>query len=247
MGTLRAWRSFPTGPTGRTASSSRSKKIFGPGVPRRVRGPGSRGPGSADGTRARVARARRTARRGGHPRVGLGLDGRDPSRPREVDATRPAPLRPARARRRVRPWRTGCSASRPFQHDGRRSPMRSKVDPNVAACHCGLIQIRVRHLPRTLTSCNCSICRRYGALWAYYKPSSVRVDAPKGALVKYSWNRRIRQYHRCKVCGCVTHYTYRKKRPWVTVGVNASNFEPTAIAAARVRHLDGASTWKFLD
>jgi len=105
---------------------------------------------------------------------------------------------------------------------------REELDPNVATCHCGAVRVHVRKLPRTLTRCDCSICRRYGAVWAYYAASSVRVDAPKGGLAKYSWNRRTREYHRCTTCGCVTHYTYRK-RPQSTVAVNASNFEPTVI------------------
>jgi hypothetical protein len=48
-------------------------------------------------------------------------------------------------------------------------------------------------------------------------------------------------------CGCVTHYKYRKQSDWNTVGVNAVNFDPTVIAAARIRRLDGAKTWKLLD
>jgi hypothetical protein len=86
-----------------------------------------------------------------------------------------------------------------------------------ATCHCGAIRIYVRQMSRTLTSCNCSICRRYGALWAYYAASSVTIEAPKGGLSKYSWNRKIRAYYRCKKCGCVTHYAYRKKRRDTTV------------------------------
>jgi hypothetical protein len=31
------------------------------------------------------------------------------------------------------------------------------------------------------------------------------------------------------------------------MGVNARNFDPRAIESVRVRRLDGASTWKFLD
>lgn len=118
---------------------------------------------------------------------------------------------------------------------------------SVATCHCGQIRVHVRRLPRTLTRCNCSICRRYGALWAYYKPTSVRVEARRGALARYAWRQRIRYYHRCTRCGCVTHYTYRKKRPWNTIGVNAVNFDPALIASARIRTLDGAASWKFLD
>ncbi len=73
-------------------------------------------------------------------------------------------------------------------------------------------KLEVARAPGTLTDCNCSICRRYGALWAYYAASSVKIEAPKGGLSKYSWNRKIRAYYRCKKCGCVTHYAYRKNR-----------------------------------
>jgi hypothetical protein len=116
-----------------------------------------------------------------------------------------------------------------------------------ATCHCGAIRIYVRKISRTLTRCNCSICRRYGALWAYYTASAVTIEAPKGGLSKYSWNRKIRAYYRCKKCGCVTHYAYRKKRRNTTVAVNAVNFEPSALVGVRIRHLDGAASWKFLD
>jgi len=44
-----------------------------------------------------------------------------------------------------------------------------------ASCHCGAVRIEVPSAPETVTSCNCSICRRYGVLWAYYQPQSVRV------------------------------------------------------------------------
>jgi len=126
-------------------------------------------------------------------------------------------------------------------------PKQSTTFRLTAVCHCGTVRIHVRQAPRTLTRCNCSICRRYGALWAYYKPSSVRIEAPPNGLMRYAWNRQIRDYHRCRKCGCVTHYTYRKKNVWNTVGVNASNFDPEIAAAARVRHLDGAKSWKMID
>ena len=116
-----------------------------------------------------------------------------------------------------------------------------------ATCHCGAIRIYVPRIPRTLTSCNCSICRRYGALWAYYLASVVGIEAPKAGLAKYSWNHKIRAYCRCKKCGCVTHYEYRTTRRNPTVAVNAVNFDPAALVGVRIRHLDGATSWKFLD
>ena len=127
---------------------------------------------------------------------------------------------------------------------------RRRTQPQAAiaaTCHCGAIRIYVRRVSRTLTSCNCSICRRYGALWAYYAAGAVRIEAPRGGLSKYSWKRRIRAYYRCRRCGCVTHYRYREKRRDTIVAVNAANFEPAALRGARIRHLNGATSWKFLD
>jgi hypothetical protein len=114
-----------------------------------------------------------------------------------------------------------------------------------ATCHCGAVRIHASRAPRTLTRCNCSICRRYGALWAYFSASSVRVEAAPGALARYAWKRRTRTYFRCNRCGCVTHYKYRKQGAGYPLAVNASNFEPVVLKGARIRRLDGAATWTW--
>jgi hypothetical protein len=114
-----------------------------------------------------------------------------------------------------------------------------------AICHCGRVRILVRQAPRTVTSCNCSICRRYGALWAYYSARSVQIQARKGGLSSYAWRHRVRAYFRCSTCGCITHYQYRKTWGSSTVAINATNFEPQVLKGVRVRKLDGASTWTW--
>lgn len=54
-----------------------------------------------------------------------------------------------------------------------------------ATCHCGAVRVEVPRKPRRLTDCNCSICRRYVGLWAYYKASEVRVTSAPGATRDY--------------------------------------------------------------
>jgi hypothetical protein len=114
-----------------------------------------------------------------------------------------------------------------------------------ATCHCGAVRIHVPRPPRTVTSCNCSICRRYGALWAYYRATTVQIEASKRNLSSYSWRRKVRAFLRCRRCGCVTHYKYRRKWGSDTVAINATNFEPAVLEGARIRRLDGASTWTW--
>jgi hypothetical protein len=115
-----------------------------------------------------------------------------------------------------------------------------------ATCHCGAVKVEVPRKPRTLTSCNCSLCVRYGALWAYYRRGTTRVLAARGATEHYSWGPKNIRFVRCKTCGCVTHYERTsKKAQWGAV--NARGFPLDVLDSIRVRRLDGAKTWKYLD
>ena len=113
-------------------------------------------------------------------------------------------------------------------------------------CHCGAVRIAIARRPRRLTSCNCSICRRYSTLWAYYDRGQVKITARKGGLVGYTWGGKRLRFVRCATCGCVTHWeaVNRARR---RMGINLRNFDPADFAAVRIRRLDGAKTWKFLD
>ena len=114
-------------------------------------------------------------------------------------------------------------------------------------CHCGAVRIELPRRPRSLTNCNCSICRRYGTLWAYYKASEVRVNAAPGATSDYVWGDKSLRFVRCTNCGCVTHWEPTQPKPDSKMGVNARNFEPALLGPVRIRRLDGAATWKYLD
>jgi len=113
------------------------------------------------------------------------------------------------------------------------------------SCHCGAVTIELSRAPSELTSCNCSICRRLGTLWAYYAPADVRIA---GATAAYCWGDKTIDFHRCTTCGCTTHWAPRPGRDGGRMGINARLLAPEVFGAARVRRLDGASDdWKYLD
>ena len=113
-------------------------------------------------------------------------------------------------------------------------------------CHCGAVTVELPSAPEKATDCNCSICRRYGGLWGYYDRSEVKVIARKGALAHYTWGDKYLRNFRCAKCGCVTHWL-PISRAKSRMGVNFRNFDPSIVESTRVRRLDGAKTWKFLD
>ena len=116
-----------------------------------------------------------------------------------------------------------------------------------ASCHCGAVRISIPRAPETLTNCDCSICRRYGTLWAYYSNDEVSIEAAPGATQAYSWSKRYLQFVRCSNCGCVTHWEPIAPIRGARMGVNARNFEPDQLGAVRIRRLDGAVTEEYLD
>jgi hypothetical protein len=109
------------------------------------------------------------------------------------------------------------------------------------SCHCGAVRFTVAEPPDEVTDCNCSICRRYGALWAYYLGSSVTL-AERDTTDFYCWGEGRNEFHRCRTCGCATYWVLADGSN-ARVGVNARLFEPPVLEGVRVCHLDGADTW----
>jgi hypothetical protein len=113
-----------------------------------------------------------------------------------------------------------------------------------ASCHCGTMTLTLAEAPSEVTDCTCSICRRYGALWAYYSLSDVTIMG--GTTDKYLWNDRSISFHRCRTCGCVTHWS-PETRSEDRMGVNARLLDLAVLETVRVRHLDGAVSERYLD
>jgi hypothetical protein len=116
-----------------------------------------------------------------------------------------------------------------------------------ATCHCQNVRITIPRKPRTLTNCDCSMCRRYGTLWAYYQEPEVSVTAGAGGLNSYAWGKKAIRFMRCGVCGCITNWQRVVPGRSARIGINARLFEPAALGAVRIRRLDGALTERYLD
>lgn len=116
-----------------------------------------------------------------------------------------------------------------------------------ASCHCGAVQIEIDSLPESLTQCTCSVCRRYGALWAYRTRKTARVVSGQPSTTRYVWGDKLIEFCFCKRCGCLTHYESTEKSAESRFAVNARMIEPTDVAGLRIRTFDGAETWRYLD
>ena len=115
------------------------------------------------------------------------------------------------------------------------------------ACHCGAVSFTLTEHRDFLTDCNCSICRRYGALWLHCNRQDIELNHPEGATRRYEWGEKLLGFHSCNTCGCITHWSSSKKEFPDDMAVNARLAEPEDLATLRIRRLDGADTWQYLE
>ncbi|TPX12697.1 uncharacterized protein E0L32_000874 [Thyridium curvatum] len=106
--------------------------------------------------------------------------------------------------------------------------------PLKSTCHCGAVTVILPHVPKEINECQCTICRRYAAAWAYYKVDEVQFDLRPGAkLSQYVWGDKERAFNFCANCGCVCyHWPFEEKNPdgsTANFGVNTRNMDPMDI------------------
>jgi hypothetical protein len=113
------------------------------------------------------------------------------------------------------------------------------------SCHCGAVQWTFDAAPDGATACNCTICRRYGALWIYdYEDEGIRVTGPTHAYVR----GRAIEFHFCPTCGCVVHWRSRHadENGRRRCAVNLRLTEPDPVANIPIDHFDGLDTFSDL-
>ena len=134
-----------------------------------------------------------------------------------------------------------CSVS-----DGANTMTANDQPDIIASCHCGKINIKLASAPDVVVECNCSLCRRFGVLWVYYDAKDLSGMPEPDDTDTYAWNGRHVSFHRCRDCGCLTHWM-PKSATRQTLGINARLLAPKLVASARLRHKDGAGSGKYLD
>lgn len=84
-------------------------------------------------------------------------------------------------------------------------------DKHIASCHCGAVVLELS-LPDGIVSprhCNCSMCRRRGAVVASVPLSGLKILKGQDALRQYQFNTHTARHFFCGHCGIYTHHQRR--------------------------------------
>lgn len=80
-----------------------------------------------------------------------------------------------------------------------------------ASCHCGSVELEL-HLPNGLVDirrCDCSLCRRRGAIVASVPLSGLKILKGEENLRLYQFNTKTAKHYFCGICGIYTHHQRR--------------------------------------
>ena len=113
------------------------------------------------------------------------------------------------------------------------------------SCHCGAVSWIADALSDSATACNCTVCRRYGVLWAYgTEKNGVELS---GGTTAYTPADHL-EFHFCSTCGCLAYW--RTRDPGTDgryrVAVNLRLAEPESVAPIPIRRFDGLEHFKDL-
>ncbi|HHF3065386.1 TPA: GFA family protein [Vibrio diabolicus] len=79
------------------------------------------------------------------------------------------------------------------------------------SCHCGKVELELA-LPNGIEKprrCDCSICRRRGAIVASVPLNGIRIVQGEDVLKLYQFNTRTAKHFFCGECGIYTHHQRR--------------------------------------
>jgi len=101
-----------------------------------------------------------------------------------------------------------------------------EVDPvHSGQCHCGGVKFTVR-LPNGLVDprrCNCSMCRRRGAVVASVALKDLTIDEGQDLLSLYQFNTHTAKHYFCSRCGIYTHHQRRSNPALYAINIACLN------------------------
>jgi hypothetical protein len=85
------------------------------------------------------------------------------------------------------------------------------ADSFKGSCHCGAVKFEVRTALEPAARCNCSLCRRKGALMSpMFAGQNLTILEGEEALTLYQFNTGTAKHYFCKHCGIYPFHQTRK-------------------------------------
>jgi hypothetical protein len=111
------------------------------------------------------------------------------------------------------------------------------------SCLCGQVRVETAQRPEFVHECNCTLCSKTGARWAYFHPSAVRVEGETQGYSRADKADPAAQVRFCPTCGSTTHFVLTESAVAQfgnsQMGVNVRLADESDLAGIELRFPDG--------
>ncbi|WP_158925139.1 GFA family protein [Acidisphaera sp. S103] len=111
------------------------------------------------------------------------------------------------------------------------------------SCLCGQVRLEIPRRPDFINECNCTLCSKSGARWAYFHPSDVSIDGPTNGYRRTDKADPAAEIRFCANCGSTTHFILTDSAVSrfgnTHMGVNARLADDKDLAGTELRYPDG--------
>ena len=109
------------------------------------------------------------------------------------------------------------------------------------SCHCGAVAYTVEVDVDQAMSCNCSICSRLGAVWAFTPKAKFALEKGVDAQGDYLFNKKKLHHRFCTTCGIESYAEGTGPDGSPMVGINLRCVEGVDVGGLSPRAWDGRS------
>jgi len=108
-------------------------------------------------------------------------------------------------------------------------------------CHCAAVRFEVTADLGRVVSCNCSICQKRGALWAFVAPEHFALRAGSEDLKDYQFGKRALHHLFCPQCGVGAFSRGTNPKGGEMIAINVRCLDDVDLAALTLARFDGRS------
>lgn len=109
----------------------------------------------------------------------------------------------------------------------------------LGSCHCGRVKFELQATIAYAMECNCSLCRRKGALWHGASDKTLRIVSGEEDLTLYQFGTLTAKHYSCRHCG-ISPFTRPRLDParWA---VNLRCIDALDLSSLEIQKFDGVN------
>ena len=107
------------------------------------------------------------------------------------------------------------------------------------SCHCGTIAFEAEGQINSVIDCNCSYCRRKGALLWIVPAEQFRLKTPADRSRVYRFGKRTIDYHFCPDCGVHAYAEGNDPSGKSTIAINVRCLDDVDLDTLKIDRFDG--------